>query len=31
MVYAYAITETSKSALLELGIALNKYHDDIVL
>jgi hypothetical protein len=31
MVYAYALTETSKSALLELGIALNKYHDDIVL
>lgn len=31
MVYAHAITETSRSALLELGIALNKYHDDIVL
>lgn len=31
MVYAHAITETSKSALLELGIALNKYHDDIIL
>jgi hypothetical protein len=31
MVYAHAITETSRSALLELGIALNKYHDDIIL
>lgn len=31
MVYAHAITEASRSALLELGIALNKYHDDIIL
>jgi hypothetical protein len=31
MVYAHAITETSRSALLELGIALGKYHDDIIL
>lgn len=29
--YAREITEASKSALLELGIALKRYHDDIVL
>ncbi|HMK47100.1 MAG TPA: hypothetical protein VK436_10785 [Methanocella sp.] len=29
--YPREITETSKSALLELGLALGKYHDDIVL
>jgi hypothetical protein len=29
--YAREITEASKSALLELGLALKRYHDDIVL
>jgi len=29
--YPREITETSRSALLELGLALGKYHDDIVL
>lgn len=29
--YPREITEASKSALLELGIALDQYHDDIVL
>lgn len=29
--YPYEITEASRSALLELGIALGQYHDDIVL
>jgi predicted nucleotidyltransferase component of viral defense system len=29
--YAYAFTETSKSALLELGLSLRQYHNDIVL
>ncbi len=29
--YPYEITEASKSALLELGLALHSYHDDIVL
>jgi hypothetical protein len=30
-VYATEITEASKSALLELGIALKRYHDDMIL
>lgn len=29
--YAREITEASRSALLELGISLNRYHDDMVL
>jgi hypothetical protein len=29
--YAREITEASKSALLELGLSLKRYHDDIVL
>ncbi|MDD5337189.1 MAG: hypothetical protein PHS02_01775 [Candidatus ainarchaeum sp.] len=29
--YAYEITETSKSALLELGLSLKQYHNDMVL
>jgi hypothetical protein len=29
--YAYEITEASRSALLELSISLKRYHDDIVL
>lgn len=29
--YAAEITETSKSALLELGLSLRTYHDDLVL
>lgn len=29
--YPYEITEASRSALLELGLALHQYHDDMVL
>jgi len=29
--YAREMTEVSKSALLELGLSLKRYHDDIVL
>lgn len=31
MLYPYEITEASRSALLELGLALHQYHDDMVL
>jgi predicted nucleotidyltransferase component of viral defense system len=29
--YTYALTEAGKSALLQLGLSLKQYHDDIVL
>ena len=29
--YAREVTEASKSALLELGLALKRYHNEIVL
>ena len=29
--YATEITEASRSALLELGVALKRYHEDMVL